>query len=187
MLTVVRCTRAVVWSQVMGTREPLSVEEGQRAQHRDTLLGQRVPLPNLVVNASGNLPSHGMQCYSRHSLADSQVTGLGQAASGARARRETQGGCMVAHGAERGACAEFPHRDSDVDRGRSAETVEDHSGGRGERDGEAGEAASMEGSSAAGVEESRSEGEDGVESESESESESEGGGEDACCCESWVE
>ena len=95
MLTVARCTQAVVWIQVVGPHEPLSAGEVQVHLVQGTLPVPRELLQILVVSANRNPPIHGM-CYSRHSLACIRVMGAGHSIFAVRARLEMQGTSMAA-------------------------------------------------------------------------------------------
>lgn len=112
MLTVVRCTQAVVWIQVTGSHELLSAVEDQLCSVQGTLPIPRELLPILVVIANRSLPIHGMY-YSRRSWACIQVMGAGHNASAARARLEMQGTGTAAR-VVRGVYAEAHHKMSSV-------------------------------------------------------------------------
>jgi hypothetical protein len=91
MLTVARCTRAAVWTQVTGLSATVSEAEGQSWKPRGTLPSPREPLQSLVVTADETLLILGMECCSTHNLACSRVRGLGHRCVAGRVRRETQG------------------------------------------------------------------------------------------------
>lgn len=95
MLTIARCTQAVVWIQVMGSRECLSAVEGQVRLAQGTLPIPRELLQTLVVSANRTPPIHGM-CYSRRSSACIQVMGAEHSVSAARAQPVMQGTSMAA-------------------------------------------------------------------------------------------
>lgn len=91
MLTVARCTQAVVWNQVVGLHERLSVEEVRVRWVQGKLPTPRELLQTLVVSANRNPPIHGMY-YSKHSWACIQVMGAGRSVVvAARAQLEMQG------------------------------------------------------------------------------------------------
>jgi hypothetical protein len=111
MLTVARCTQAVVWIQVMGSHELLSEVEDQVHWVRGKVPTPRELLRILAASASRNQPIRGM-CYSRRSWAYIQATGAGRNAFAARTRLEMQGTGMAAHVVVHGVYAEVHHKTS---------------------------------------------------------------------------
>jgi hypothetical protein len=111
MLTVARCTLAVVWTQVMGSFAVSGVEV-RSWEALDTLPSPRELLQSLVVIGSGTLLIRGMECCSTHSLACSQVTDSGRRTFAVRARSEKQGTNTTAHGGGDAVYAEAPRRDT---------------------------------------------------------------------------
>jgi hypothetical protein len=91
MLTVARCTRAAVWTQVTGLAATVSEAQGQSWEPRGTLPSLMEPLQSLVVTADETLLIPGMECCSTHNLACSQVTELGHRFVAVRAQLVTQG------------------------------------------------------------------------------------------------
>lgn len=111
MLTVAHCTQAVVWIQVMGSHEHLSVED-QAHWVQGTLPIPRELLRILVVNANRSPPTHGMY-YSSHSSACIQVMGAGRNVFAVRARLEMQGTSMAAR-VMHGVYAEVRHMTNSI-------------------------------------------------------------------------
>lgn len=111
MLTVARCTRAAVWTRVMGLPAVSEVED-QLWKALHTLPSPRELLPNLVAIVDGTLLIRGMECCLMHSLAYSQVTGLGRKTFAVRARLEIQGTNTVVHGGGGVGYAEVPHNNA---------------------------------------------------------------------------
>jgi hypothetical protein len=87
MLTIARCTRAAVWTQVMGFPDAASVDQSLEA--RDTLLSPREPPRSLFATVDESLSTLGMECCWTHSSAYSQERGLGRKTFAARVRQAT--------------------------------------------------------------------------------------------------
>ena len=111
MLTVARCTQAVVWIKVMGSHELLSEVEGQVRWVQGKLPTPRELLRILAASANRSQPIHGM-CYSRRSWACIQAMGAGRNAFAARTRLGMQGTGMTAHVVVHGVYAEVHRKTS---------------------------------------------------------------------------
>lgn len=107
ILTIARCTQAVVWCQVTALHEHLSAVEGQGHWVQGTLPVPGELLQILVVSANKSPPIHGMY-YSRRSSACIQAMGAGHSVFAAGARPEMQGMSMVSR-VVRGVYAEARH------------------------------------------------------------------------------
>jgi hypothetical protein len=111
VLTVARYTQAAVWTQAVGSHEPLSEVEDQVRWVRGKLPTPRELLRILAASANRNQPIHGM-CYSKRSWACIQATGAGRNAFAARIRLVMQGTGMAGHVVVHGIYAEVRHRTS---------------------------------------------------------------------------
>jgi hypothetical protein len=69
MLTSAHCTRAAVWTLVMGLSYPVFEARDQSWEVRDTLLILEELRWSLVVIVGANLSIRGMECYWTHNLA----------------------------------------------------------------------------------------------------------------------
>jgi hypothetical protein len=112
MLTVARCTRAAVWTQVTVWAETVCGAEDQSKKAQRTLPNPREPLQSLVVIADEILSIPGMEYCLKHSLECSPVMGLGHKTFAARARLGMQGTSMIVHDAGDAVCVGSLHTGS---------------------------------------------------------------------------